>query len=112
MPPLRAAATAAPVAVARVEATASVASTVTAAAATPEVASAYREAGATLADPEQTDATKLAVVATLANDSSDVATDLLLVSTRNASIQRRRSHAGGHPPSSCPAGPPASRWKW
>ncbi len=86
MPPPRAVVTAAPVAVARVEATPSVAATVTAAAATPAVGSAYREAGATLGDPEQTDATKLAVVATLANDSSDAATDVLLASTRNASI--------------------------
>lgn len=99
MPQVSGVATAAPVAVARlaatpravaatasIAATASVASTVTAAAPTPEVASAYREAGATLADPEQIDATKLPVIAMLANDSSDAATDLLLVSTRNASI--------------------------
>jgi tRNA A-37 threonylcarbamoyl transferase component Bud32 len=93
MPQAFGVATAAPVAVTRleetpraVEATASVASRVTAAAPTPEVAPAYREASATLAGPEQTDATKLAVIATLANDSSDGATDLLLVSTRNASI--------------------------
>jgi hypothetical protein len=93
MPQAFGVATAAPVAVTRLEetpravdSTASVASTVTAAAPTPEVAPAYREAGATLADPEQTDATKLAVVATLADDSSDAATDVLLVSTRNASI--------------------------
>jgi len=90
---------AAPVAVTRLEATpravaataavqptATIASTVTAAAATPEFARAYREAGATLADPEQTDPTKLGVVATLASDSSDAATDVLLASTRNASI--------------------------
>ncbi len=93
MPPLRGVGTAAPAAVTRLEetpravaATASVASTVTAAAPTPEVASAYRDAGATLADPEQTDAAKLDVIATLASDTSEVATDLLLVSTRNASI--------------------------
>ncbi len=81
MPQTFGVATAASVAV-----TASAASTVSAVAPTPEVASAYREAGATLADPEQADATKLPVIATLANDSSDAATDVLLVSTRNASI--------------------------
>jgi hypothetical protein len=71
---------------AAVASTASVAPTVTAAAPTPELASAYREAGATLADSEQTDRSKLGVIATLADDSSDAATDLLLVSTRNPSI--------------------------
>jgi hypothetical protein len=65
---------------------ASVAATGSAGAPTPELASAYREAGATLADAAQTDATKLDVVATLADDRSDAATDLLVASTRNASI--------------------------
>jgi len=69
-----------------VETATSVAATVTAAAATPELSSAYREAGATLADPAQADPTKLAVIATLTNDASDAATDILLGVTRNASI--------------------------
>jgi hypothetical protein len=93
MPQAVGVATAAPVAVTRVEetprvgnATASVAATVTAAAPTPEVASAYRDARATLADPAWTDATKLAVIATLANDANDAATEILVESTRNASI--------------------------
>jgi serine/threonine-protein kinase len=66
-----------------VEATASAAAT---AVPTPEIASAYREAGATLVDAEQSDTTKLSVIDTLAGDASDAATDLLLESTRNASI--------------------------
>ena len=74
-----------------VEATASApattaAPTATAVAPTPEVAASYREARATLADPAQTDAAKLDVVATLATDPGDAATDVLLESTRNASI--------------------------
>jgi hypothetical protein len=69
-----------------VEATVAVAATATAAAPTPEIASAYREARATLVDPAHTDAAKLAVVDTLATDSSDAATDVLLETTRNASI--------------------------
>jgi hypothetical protein len=96
-PETRGVATAArPVAVARVEAsprsvaatasTAPVAPTVTAAAPTSEVAPAYREARATLADPAQADATKLDVIAMLASDSGDAATDVLLESTRSPSI--------------------------
>ena len=66
--------------------TTSIAATVTAAAPSPEVAPAYREARATLADPAWTDPTKLAVIATLATDANDGATDVLVESTRNASI--------------------------
>lgn len=87
-------ATAAPVAVPKadetppaVEATASVvAATVAASEPTPELATAYREASATLADPARSDEAKLAVLATLESDSSGAATDVLLESTRNASI--------------------------
>ena len=72
-------------AVARMEET-TAAATVTAAAPTPELSSAHRDAGATLADPAQADTTKLAVIATLTSDASDAATDILLGATRNASI--------------------------
>jgi tRNA A-37 threonylcarbamoyl transferase component Bud32 len=79
-------ATAAPAAVpAAVEASAPVAATATAVP-TPEIAAPYRDARATLADPEQPDSSKLAVVETLASDAGDGATDVLLESTRNASI--------------------------
>lgn len=93
VPPPAEVATAAPVAVPvleetprAVQATATVATTVAAGLPTPEIAAAYRDAAATLTDPEQTDTTKLAVVETLASDSSDAATDVLLESTRNASV--------------------------
>lgn len=70
-----------------VEATASVvAPTVSAAAPTPEIPSAHREAAATLADPERSDDAKLAVIATLESDASGAATDVLLEATRHASI--------------------------
>jgi hypothetical protein len=100
VPPPRVVATAAPVAVAPVEqpsarvveatpavaATASVVATVTVAAPTAEVAPAYRDARATLADPQEAEAGKLAVIETLASDRSAAATDLLVDSTRNPSI--------------------------
>jgi HEAT repeat protein len=56
------------------------------AAPTPEIASAYGDARATLAEPAHADAKKLAIVGTLAGDASDAATDVLLESTRNPSI--------------------------
>ncbi len=99
MPNTTAVATAAPVGVARVEATprpveatatsaarATDVPTVTAALPTPDVAEAYREASASLDDPTQAEATKLATVVRLANDASDAATDVLLASTRNDSV--------------------------
>jgi len=97
VPPPAEVATAAPVAVPALaetprssieeeQPTAAVAATVTAGVPTPEIAAAYRDAAATLADPEQTDTTKLAVVETLASDASDAATDVLLASIRNASV--------------------------
>lgn len=93
MPPKATVATAAPVVAAAVaetpppvEPTASVAATITAAEPTPEPAAAYRDASVTLVDPAQTEEAKLAVVAMLAGDSQDAATDLLVESTRNASV--------------------------
>ena len=92
LPPVHAVATAADGAAAYVpatprsiDATASAAPTATAVP-TPEIASAYREARATLVDPGQPEAKKLDVVATLASDTTDAATDVLLETTRNASI--------------------------
>lgn len=93
MPPVRTAPSGVPATVVRseatprvVEATASVVSTVTAVAPTPEIAPAYREARVALAAPEQPDAKKLDVIAALANDASDAATDVLLETTRSTSI--------------------------
>jgi hypothetical protein len=98
-PPTRVLATAPPVVAARVEEspraveatpsvvpTATVVSTVTAAAATPEVASMYRDARAMLADPQPSEAEKLDAIETLAGDRTTAATDVLVESTRNASI--------------------------